>query len=172
MKRKDPETSRLKCKHCRYTTTNIFGFAASGTQLLVSMPKRKRASAAKGAVFTRETRRENGGMPSAEESARAPGIEDWRMHPFLRGSANLPSSSEPDILPFSCILRTCPRRFAKTDHILRHYKLVHRRDRPFRCATCNKRFGSNQNLQVHRETCRSEPAVAPDNDEEENEDAA
>ena len=51
---------------------------------------------------------------------------------------------------FVCNL--CSRRFRRQEHLKRHYRSLHTRDKPFECNECGKKFSRSDNLSQHART--------------------
>lgn len=43
----------------------------------------------------------------------------------------------------------CGKRFARHEHVNRHIRSVHTKERPFECSICGNRFSRNDNLSQH-----------------------
>jgi DNA-directed RNA polymerase subunit RPC12/RpoP len=56
-------------------------------------------------------------------------------------------------LPKGFVCTQCSRRFHRQEHLKRHYRSLHTRDRPFRCNSCGNRFSRSDNLAQHRRFC-------------------
>ncbi|KWU41138.1 hypothetical protein RHOSPDRAFT_8227, partial [Rhodotorula sp. JG-1b] len=51
----------------------------------------------------------------------------------------------------TCPAENCTAAFKRSEHLRRHYKSVHRGEKPFPCtvAGCGKMFSRKDNLQQH-----------------------
>lgn len=74
------------------------------------------------------------------------------------GSAQTPVSrrgrkqslTEDPSKTFVCTL--CSRRFRRQEHLKRHYRSLHTREKPFECTDCGKKFSRSDNLSQHQRT--------------------
>ena len=71
---------------------------------------------------------------------------------------NSSSSSSTKTKSHKCTI--CNRAFNKREHLKRHKLLVHEEHRPFNCSTCELRFGTKQNMQVHLTTRKHKQRVS------------
>lgn len=46
----------------------------------------------------------------------------------------------------------CSRRFRRQEHLKRHFRSLHTREKPFECEECGKRFSRSDNLAQHART--------------------
>jgi len=53
--------------------------------------------------------------------------------------------------PHVCSVGDCESRFKRPEHLRRHEK-THTGERPFSCIICGRKFGRNDNLQIHMKT--------------------
>ena len=60
------------------------------------------------------------------------------------------SLTEDPSKTFICTL--CSRRFRRQEHLKRHYRSLHTREKPFECTDCGKKFSRSDNLSQHRRT--------------------
>lgn len=51
---------------------------------------------------------------------------------------------------FACHL--CTRRFRRQEHLKRHFRSLHTREKPFSCPECGKKFSRSDNLSQHART--------------------
>lgn len=51
--------------------------------------------------------------------------------------------------PFQCDWPNCGLRFIKKDHAVKHWRVVHLKERPFKCPSCESRFGQRSDLNKH-----------------------
>lgn len=51
--------------------------------------------------------------------------------------------------PFQCDWPNCGHRFIKKDHAVKHWRVVHLKERPFKCPSCESRFGQRSDLNKH-----------------------
>ena len=50
------------------------------------------------------------------------------------------------------VCRICDRRFRRQEHLKRHHRSLHTRDKPFKCDECGKTFSRSDNLAQHHRT--------------------
>ncbi|KAF2099096.1 hypothetical protein NA57DRAFT_76330 [Rhizodiscina lignyota] len=60
------------------------------------------------------------------------------------------SLTEDPSKTFVCTL--CSRRFRRQEHLKRHYRSLHTREKPFECTDCGKKFSRSDNLSQHQRT--------------------
>jgi len=60
------------------------------------------------------------------------------------------SLTEDPSKTFVCNL--CTRRFRRQEHLKRHYRSLHTKDKPFSCDECGKKFSRSDNLSQHART--------------------
>jgi len=78
-------------------------------------------------------------------------------------SPSTPSGSQPTVRrgrkqsltedpskTFVCHL--CTRRFRRQEHLKRHFRSLHTKDKPFSCGECGKKFSRSDNLSQHART--------------------
>ncbi|KAK9471034.1 uncharacterized protein V1510DRAFT_356654, partial [Dipodascopsis tothii] len=46
----------------------------------------------------------------------------------------------------------CHRRFKRQEHLKRHFRSLHTREKPFKCTGCGKGFSRSDNLAQHART--------------------
>ncbi|KAF2280852.1 uncharacterized protein EI97DRAFT_10111 [Westerdykella ornata] len=84
---------------------------------------------------------------NGEESGVASASED-DAPPKRRGRKQ--STSDDPSKPYSC--NVCGVRFRRQEHLKRHIRSVHTKDRPFQCKDCGKLFSRSDNLTQHQRT--------------------
>jgi uncharacterized Zn-finger protein len=72
------------------------------------------------------------------------------------------SLTEDPSKTFVCHL--CTRRFRRQEHLKRHFRSLHTKDKPFSCGECGKKFSRSDNLSQHARTHGSAIQVAFDGD--------
>lgn len=50
---------------------------------------------------------------------------------------------------FVCHIPACGRRFRRQEHLKRHFRSLHTREKPFSCPECGKKFSRSDNLSQH-----------------------
>lgn len=60
------------------------------------------------------------------------------------------SLTEDPSKTFVCHL--CSRRFRRQEHLKRHFRSLHTKDKPFSCGECGKKFSRSDNLSQHART--------------------
>lgn len=60
------------------------------------------------------------------------------------------SLTEDPSKTFVCHL--CTRRFRRQEHLKRHFRSLHTKDKPFSCTECGKKFSRSDNLSQHART--------------------
>jgi len=51
--------------------------------------------------------------------------------------------------PFKCTYDGCSTAFTREAHLTRHISLVHKKERPYKCPTCNADFSTKSNMERH-----------------------
>ncbi|KAK9448299.1 uncharacterized protein V1518DRAFT_418581, partial [Limtongia smithiae] len=69
-------------------------------------------------------------------------------YPQRRGRK--PSLTDDPTKAFVCA--HCNRRFRRHEHLKRHFRSLHTRDKPFKCVQCSKSFSRSDNLTQHIRT--------------------
>ena len=54
-----------------------------------------------------------------------------------------------NIRPFCCEISTCDWAFCRLTELQAHVRVVHDKQRPFKCIQCDKRFSQNSGLKSH-----------------------
>lgn len=54
----------------------------------------------------------------------------------------------------------CDRRFRRQEHLKRHFRSLHTREKPFECQECGKKFSRSDNLSQHARTHIKQAAAA------------
>lgn len=75
-----------------------------------------------------------------DESSRTPVVRRGRKQ----------SLTEDPSKTFVCHL--CTRRFRRQEHLKRHFRSLHTKDKPFSCGECGKKFSRSDNLSQHART--------------------
>ncbi|KAJ8661174.1 hypothetical protein O0I10_002922 [Lichtheimia ornata] len=72
-----------------------------------------------------------------------------RKHAGRRVSPESPDDTEQRI--FKCTEPTCGKLFKRSEHVKRHYRSIHSKEKPYECpySTCLKRFSRSDNLSQH-----------------------
>lgn len=70
---------------------------------------------------------------------------------YRRGRKPTPLSDTSDMSKmFVC--QHCSRRFRRQEHLKRHFRSLHTREKPFECKECGKTFSRSDNLAQHART--------------------
>lgn len=67
-----------------------------------------------------------------------------------KANALKPTAPAPQERRWAC--EQCAKRFGTLQHLNRHIRMVHNKDRPHACETCSKRFGTLNHLNAHIRT--------------------
>ncbi|KAF5094133.1 hypothetical protein D0Z00_003691 [Geotrichum galactomycetum] len=95
---------------------------------------------------------------SSEEESTTP------MVVYRRGRK--PASTDDDDSSKTFVCAHCSRRFRRQEHLKRHFRSLHTREKPFGCKECGKTFSRSDNLAQHARThakhghAHCDPAVA------------
>lgn len=95
---------------------------------------------------------------SANENASATTTESGNSRRGRRATA----SDEDVSKAFVC--DECNRRFRRQEHLKRHYRSLHTREKPFECDKCAKRFSRSDNLTQHARTHNRGPQYSGSGD--------
>ncbi|MBE7180271.1 MAG: C2H2-type zinc finger protein [Terriglobus roseus] len=87
---------------------------------------------------------ENAVASSSDEGAPQPS-----QTPVSRRGRKQSLTEDPS-KTFVCTL--CSRRFRRQEHLKRHYRSLHTREKPFECTDCGKKFSRSDNLSQHQRT--------------------
>ncbi|KAF4635378.1 hypothetical protein G7Y89_g2727 [Cudoniella acicularis] len=82
------------------------------------------------------------------------------------GSAHPPegTTEEHNQYSFPCYL--CTRVFGRREHLRRHFKSIHTKDKPFGCDKCGKKYNRKDNLRQHTiKYCQAVVRHAPEDSE-------
>lgn len=85
--------------------------------------------------------------PARIRPSRSRPRRDPSIHPVPRGRPPLIRSATDE---FRC--SDCNAGFARNEHLKRHIKSVHEKERPFICSVCSKAFSRTDNLNQHLKT--------------------
>lgn len=66
----------------------------------------------------------------------------------------------PDDSTKSFVCDHCNRRFRRQEHLKRHFRSLHTREKPFKCDECGKKFSRSDNLSQHARTHLKQSALA------------
>lgn len=81
---------------------------------------------------------------SSEEESATP------MVVYRRGRK--PASTDDDDSSKTFVCAHCSRRFRRQEHLKRHFRSLHTREKPFGCKECGKTFSRSDNLAQHART--------------------
>ncbi|KAK9238271.1 hypothetical protein V1525DRAFT_440848 [Lipomyces kononenkoae] len=86
---------------------------------------------------------------------------------YIQRRGRKPSLIEDPTKAFVCA--HCNRRFRRHEHLKRHFRSLHTREKPFKCEECSKSFSRSDNLAQHIRThARGGQADSADDNEFEN----
>lgn len=96
---------------------------------------------------------EQGANSVLSENAMASSSDEEAAHstqtPVSRRGRKQSLTEDPS-KTFVCTL--CSRRFRRQEHLKRHYRSLHTREKPFECTDCGKKFSRSDNLSQHQRT--------------------
>ncbi|KAI5779545.1 hypothetical protein EDC01DRAFT_621349 [Geopyxis carbonaria] len=75
--------------------------------------------------------------------------QDITPAPVVRRGRKQSLTEDPS-KTFVCHL--CTRRFRRQEHLKRHFRSLHTKDKPFSCSECGKKFSRSDNLSQHART--------------------
>ncbi|KAK9377545.1 uncharacterized protein V1513DRAFT_373003 [Lipomyces chichibuensis] len=87
---------------------------------------------------------------------------------YIQRRGRKPSLIEDPSKAFVCA--HCNRRFRRHEHLKRHFRSLHTREKPFKCEECSKSFSRSDNLAQHIRTHARGGRSADDNDFEDDSD--
>lgn len=93
-----------------------------------------------------------GSLNTSSESTSSPndnGNQNSQHEPASRRGRKQSLTEDPS-KQFVCDL--CNRRFRRQEHLKRHYRSLHTREKPFECNECGKKFSRSDNLAQHART--------------------
>lgn len=85
--------------------------------------------------------------PARTRPSRSRPRRDPSIYPVPRGRPPLIRSSTDD---YRC--PDCNAGFARNEHLKRHIKSVHKKERPFVCSVCGRAFSRTDNMTAHLKT--------------------
>jgi len=75
--------------------------------------------------------------------------DDFSTAPVVRRGRKQSLTNDPS-RAFVCHL--CTRRFRRHEHLKRHFRSLHTKEKPFSCSKCGKKFSRSDNLSQHVRT--------------------
>lgn len=105
------------------------------------------AAESQSTVSQPESEQPSGPVANGDENGIASASED-DAPPKRRGRKQ--STTDDPSKPYGC--QVCGVRFRRQEHLKRHIRSVHTKDRPFQCKDCGKLFSRSDNLTQHQRT--------------------
>ncbi|CDS05323.1 hypothetical protein LRAMOSA07852 [Lichtheimia ramosa] len=98
---------------------------------------------------SKPTRRRTTKSKRSKTSSSTESNNKERKHTGRRVSPESPDDTEQRI--FKCTEPTCGKLFKRSEHVKRHYRSIHSKEKPYECpySTCLKRFSRSDNLSQH-----------------------
>jgi C2H2 transcription facotor len=87
--------------------------------------------------------------PAPTESSFYESSQEITPAPVVRRGRKQSLTEDPS-KTFVCHL--CSRRFRRQEHLKRHFRSLHTKDKPFSCGECGKKFSRSDNLSQHART--------------------
>ena len=88
----------------------------------------------------------NGPTSTAKATSSASSTSSTSTVSYRRGRKPTDDSSK------SFVCEHCNRRFRRQEHLKRHFRSLHTREKPFECNACGKKFSRSDNLSQHART--------------------
>lgn len=99
--------------------------------------------------------------PASSQASESPSPSPAKVSaaPSYR-RARKPAVVDDDSKTFTC--EHCDRKFRRQEHLKRHFRSLHTREKPFECELCGKTFSRSDNLSQHaRVHTKQQPLGAP-----------
>lgn len=93
--------------------------------------------------------------PEAEPEPTEPCAKAQAQVPVTESSCRRgrkPSDHPADAATKTFVCQHCSRRFRRQEHLKRHFRSLHTREKPFECNKCGKTFSRSDNLAQHART--------------------
>lgn len=95
--------------------------------------------------------------PNSAEASPSPCQSHSHSHSPIESLSPLSSSAATSALESkkSFVCTECSRRFRRQEHLKRHYRSIHTKEKPFQCKNCGKKFSRSDNLAQHQRIHRN-----------------
>lgn len=90
--------------------------------------------------------------PQTESSASPESSPEQAASPVVVYRRGRKPSLADDDMSKTFVCQHCSRRFRRQEHLKRHFRSLHTREKPFACKDCGKTFSRSDNLAQHART--------------------